>query len=118
MTDCDVNIEIEDGTLVARLTGEVDMSNIDAVRNVLAEAISNDALRAVIDLSETGYLDSAGINFFLELRERLRVRGQGLRLVVPEGSPVLPALEYAGVTDALRVSATVPEARAALDEPA
>jgi anti-anti-sigma factor len=117
MTDCDVTTEVEGGVLVVRLVGEIDMSNIDTVRTTLAEAISNQGLRAVVDLSQTTYLDSAGINFFLELRERLRVRGQGLRLVVPERSAVRSALNYAGVIGPLSVSATVPEALATLDDP-
>jgi len=116
VTDCDVSVETEDRALVAHLSGEIDMSNIDSVRNALAEAISNEALRAVVDLSGTSYLDSAGINFFLELRERLRVRGQELRLVVPDPSPVRAALSYAGVIGPLSVNLTVPDALGAPDE--
>jgi len=48
------------------------------------------------------------------VRERLRVRGQELRLVVPPASGAHDALRYAGVLDALAVSESVDTALAAL----
>jgi anti-anti-sigma factor len=110
----ELRIETADGVLVARLEGEIDLANADVVRSGLARAASNDIVGAVIDLSRTTYMDSAGINVLFHFRERLRVRGQELRLVVPPGSAAYDALRYAGVLEALALSDSVDAALAEL----
>ena len=112
----ELRIETADGVLVARLEGEIDLANADVVRSGLARAASNDIVGAVIDLSRTTYMDSAGINLLFHLRERLRVRGQEVRLVVPPGSGAYDALRYAGVLEALALSDSVDAALAELPE--
>ena len=114
MNGHELHVETADGLLVARLAGEIDLANADVVRSALARAASNDIVGVVIDLSETTYMDSAGINVLFQVRERLRVRGQELRLVVPPASGAHDALRYAGVLDALAVSESVDAALAAL----
>jgi anti-anti-sigma factor len=110
----ELRVHTADGVLVARLEGEVDLANADVVRSALARAASNDIVGAVIDLSKITYMDSAGINVLFHLRERLRVRGQELRLVVPPESGAYDALRYAGVLDALALSDSVDAALAEL----
>ena len=110
----ELRVESADGVLVARLEGEIDLSNADVVRSGVARAASNDMVGAVIDLSKTTYMDSAAINVLFHLRERLRMRGQELRLVVTPGSGAYDALRYAGVLETLSLSESVDAARAEL----
>jgi anti-sigma B factor antagonist len=110
----ELRIETVGGVLVARVEGEIDLANADVVRSSLARAASNDIVGAVIDLSKATYMDSAAINVLFHLRERLRVRGQELRLVVPPGSGAYDALRYAGVLEALALSDSVDAALAEL----
>jgi anti-sigma B factor antagonist len=114
VTGIDVRIDARDGVLVARPRGEIDLSNVAELRGALMRNLSNDALGAVLDLSETDYLDSAGINLFFELRERLRIRGPEMRVVVGPGSQVHDALRYAGALGSLVVSESVAAAVAEL----
>jgi anti-anti-sigma factor len=93
----DVTFERQGEVVVARLTGEIDMSNAEAIGAAVLEATGNDALGVVLDLTEVRYLDSAGIYVVFGMRSRLRARGQALRLVIPDGSPVDDALRLAGV---------------------
>jgi anti-sigma B factor antagonist len=93
----DLSIEIRGPVLVARLRGEIDMSNAGQLRDELYAATRNDALGLVLDLSEVDYLDSAGIHLVHRLREGLRARGQQLRLVIPADSLVNDALRLAGL---------------------
>jgi anti-anti-sigma factor len=93
--------------MVARLTGEVDMSNAESLRTAIAEATPNQALALVFDLSEIDYLDSAGIQLIYQLRSDLRARGQSLRLVIPAGSPATDALRLAGVSHHLDTEETL-----------
>jgi anti-anti-sigma factor len=106
----DVQFNLQDTVMVARVTGEVDLSNARGIEEAITMATPNHAVRVVVDLSQLGYLDSAGIQLLYRLREQLKVRGQDLRLVLPAGSPAADALRLAGVIDQLRTSDTLTEA--------
>lgn len=103
----DVTFERHDNVLVARLAGEVDMSNAEDIGAAVLQSTDNDALGVVLDLGSVQYLDSAGIYVVFGMRSRLRARGQVLRLVVPAGSPVDDALRLAGVQRHVDVVDTV-----------
>jgi len=87
-TSADIAVERHGGTVVGRLTGEVDMTNAPLVREQLLDAVPNDALALVLHLGGCRYLDSAGIEVIFDLARRLQRRRQELRLVVPESSPL------------------------------
>lgn len=87
-TSADISLERRGAVLVARLRGEVDMTNAPFVRDELTGAVPNDAQALVIDLTETRYLDSAAIEVVFELSRRLDRRRQVLRLVLPPTSPL------------------------------
>jgi anti-sigma B factor antagonist len=87
-TSADIAVERQAGTVVGRLTGEVDMTNAGLVRDRLLDAVPNDVLALVLDLGGCRYLDSAGIEVIFDLSRRLQRRRQELRLVVPESSPL------------------------------
>ena len=83
--------------VIAQVIGEVDLSNADMVEAAIVEATPNHALALILDVTGLGYLDSAGIHLVYKLREKLRARGQALRLVIPPESPANDALWCAGV---------------------
>jgi anti-sigma B factor antagonist len=103
----DVTFEHESDVLVARLVGELDMSNAEDLGSAVLDATPNDAIGVILDLSGVQYLDSAGIYVVFGMRSRLRARGQSLRLTVPGGSPVEDALRLAGVQRHVEVVETV-----------
>ena len=81
-------IDQAESAVVARLGGEVDLSNAGSVTDQLLDAMDNAAERLVLDLSETDYLDSSGVRMLFELAHRLRMRRQDLWIVVPDDSNV------------------------------
>jgi anti-anti-sigma factor len=87
-TLAEIGIERHGGTVVARLAGEVDMTNAARVREQLLDAVPNDALALAVDLADCRYLDSAAIEVIFDLSRRLQRRRQELRLVVPDSSPL------------------------------
>jgi anti-sigma B factor antagonist len=93
----DVQFSDRERVVIARLTGEVDLSNAESIENAIVEATPNHALALILDVSLLDYLDSAGIHLIYKLREKLRARGQTLRLVIPADSPANDALRLAGV---------------------
>ena len=106
----DVSFETLEGIVVARLEGEVDMSNAASSARRSPARVPSDARGLVLDLGGVGYVDSAGIHVFFELRERLTRRGQEIRVALAADSPVATALEYAGVQRALGAATTVRDA--------
>ena len=93
----DVQFEERSGAPVARIRGEIDMSNVGELGMALRNAVVQSAPGLVIDFSQTEYLDSAGLQFIFDLGKRLRDRGQRLYLVVPDGSPVASVLDIVNV---------------------
>jgi anti-anti-sigma factor len=84
----DVTVELRGASVVARLSGEVDMTNAPYVHDELLRSVPNGAIRLVIDLTDTRYLDSAAIALLFDVAKRLGRRRQALRLVLPQGSPL------------------------------
>jgi anti-sigma B factor antagonist len=106
----DIHVEDVGGITVARIRGEIDMSNADELGSTLQNAVEHVSAGLVIDFTPTGYLDSAGLHFVFDLGKRLRDRGQRLHLVVPEGSPVASVLDIVQIDALAPRSLTVDEA--------
>jgi anti-anti-sigma factor len=98
------------GSVVARLTGEVDMSNAAYIREQLLASIPNDALALVLDISGTRYLDSAAIEVLFDVSRRLGRRRQELRLVMPPTSPLRRVIELTEVHTAAPVYESLDQA--------
>ena len=103
MTIGDVQVSGDTGWPVARLTGAVDLSNVEVIGARLEAAVSNRAQGLVLDLSGVTYLDSTGLRLVYRLARQLGDRQQRLRLVVPEDSRILRVLTLAGVHSVAQV---------------
>jgi anti-anti-sigma factor len=93
---------------IASVRGEIDASNRAWIATRLRTLVTNQSTALVIDLSETSYLDSAGIALMFELAAELRAHQQQLHLVVAGGSSIARMIKLTGL------DATVP-VHAALD---
>jgi stage II sporulation protein AA (anti-sigma F factor antagonist) len=84
----ELRVESLGDLVLARLEGEVDLSNASLIRERVLASIPNTAFGLVLDLTDTLHLDSSGVRVVFELAERLGNRGQKLELVVPDDSVV------------------------------
>lgn len=91
---------------IAAIEGEVDASNAAELGDGLRALLTNESAILVVDLSETTYLDSAGLNLLFTLDGELSGRLQELRLVVPEGSPLGRTLSITGLDSTISTHAT------------
>ena len=114
MTLADLQFKARDKSIVATLTGEIDLSNADNIGQALASRVSNQAFALIFDLTHVDYLDSAAIQLIYRLRDRLQARGQALKLVIPRSSPADDALRLAGVARHLETLETVEAALVAV----
>jgi anti-anti-sigma factor len=94
MTDllCRLAVDEDGDTLVARVTGEIDLSNAALVGEEIRSRVANHSLGVVVDLSGLTYIDSAGLEVLFDLRRRLESRRQELTIAVPAESPVYRTL--------------------------
>jgi anti-sigma B factor antagonist len=106
-TLADIEMERHGGTVVARLSGEVDMTNAAFVREELLDAVPNDVLALVVDLEACRYLDSAAIEVVFDISRRLQRRRQDLRLVVPDSSPLGRVLVLTDVNSVAPIHSTL-----------
>jgi len=106
-TTADIAIERIDDWIVARVGGELDMTNCSYVRDELTRSIPADSEGMVVDLTGTAYLDSAAIELLFELARRLARHRQGLRIAMPDDSPLRRVLELTDVRAVAPVHPTV-----------
>ena len=109
-----IQISLVDGLPVARISGEVDASNARELTARLANAVPNTAMGLVVDLTQTEYLDSSGVQMLFTVADALNRRQQQLRLVVAPESFIADVLAAVNLGDGARSHATVSDALAAL----
>jgi anti-anti-sigma factor len=80
------------GVRVVAVAGELDMSNVAALRDATS-ALPNDALGIVVDLRAASFIDSATIGLLYELHSALARRRQALRVLCGVGSTPRRVLE-------------------------
>jgi len=114
-----LDIEQIDGVPVAHIKEDIDAASATAIQQHLADALGPDALSLVVDLSDTGYVDSAGIDMLLRLSDRLDHRRAQLVLVIPETSQLKRLAMIVGLPEAIAIRPTLTDAlREATEAPA
>ncbi|EIF00728.1 STAS domain-containing protein [Saccharomonospora glauca] len=103
MTTANVEVRSEENTVEIRLTGEIDLSNSDSVREKIFGAINNYLIAVKIDLSGLDYIDSAGLRVLFALAERLRLLQTAYTVVAPVGTPTRRVLEMSGMSAVAQV---------------
>lgn len=104
-----------DDAYVVRVTGEVDMSHEDELRDELRSAVEADAKGIVVDLTQCQFIDSSAIRALLLSREE-KSPGQGSEslAVAASSDQILRILSVMGLDQVLPIKPTVEEAAAAL----
>ena len=109
-----LDVRTEDGVVIARLIGEIDLSNARPIGSLVAGAVPNDAAGVVLDLTDTTYLDSSGVHLVFDLAERLSSRQQRLALAVPDGARIRRVLDLVNMKASVPVEVTVDAAATAV----
>jgi anti-anti-sigma factor len=99
----DVEIVVRDGVSVARVRGEIDLSNADSIFSTLARAGAPTTTGLIVDLSQVDYLDSAGVRLLFRLARALGEADRTLRTVVPGDATIRRVLELANVEEQIGV---------------
>jgi anti-sigma B factor antagonist len=108
-------VELHVGSVpVCEIRGELDASNVDHVLERVLGTVPNDAPGVALDLSQTSYLDSAGVRILFELARRLRTRRQELRIAVPGDGIVRRVLVLTALGDIVPLDDEIAESVRAL----
>lgn len=99
-----------DGIIVARIAGDLDLSNLHSVHTALLDTLPNEAFGLVADLSAVHFLDSSGVETLFRLQTSLGVRQQRFAVAIPPQATIRRALELSGAQGELTLCASVDEA--------
>jgi anti-anti-sigma factor len=89
----EVEIEQRDDVVVARLTGELDISVAEKTGQKIAEAVPSSARGVVVDMSGLDFMDSSGVSMLFALARQVGSHRQQLVVVAPTGRPVSRVLQ-------------------------
>jgi anti-sigma B factor antagonist len=98
-----LDFDEREAVLVARVTGELDLSNVHDVGDAIAGAITGEHAGLVLDLTSLTHLDSAGVRMLFDLRARLAAARQRFAVVVGTGALIREVLILAAVPGTIRV---------------
>ena len=101
----------QDGVLLLRASGEVDVVTTAGVHERVAELVRG-ATGLVLDLSAVTFFDSSGVTMVDRLARACRRAGAGCAVVAPPGTRGRRVLEVVGMAAGL-VHDDLPAARAA-----
>jgi anti-sigma B factor antagonist len=104
-------IERQDGAVVVRLAGELDLYNAHTVREALIDCTAESPDRLVVDLSGVNFIDSTALGVLIEARTRMANR-KGFLLAAP-GLETRRALEISGLDKHFNVHASLDDALSA-----
>lgn len=89
----------EDGTVILRLSGELDVTNADEVRAAVTAAMGSEPARVIIDLAALTYMDSSGVALILSVAQA----ADEVEIRRPTAI-VRRLMELTGITEILRVT--------------
>ncbi|MHB8649503.1 MAG: STAS domain-containing protein [Gaiellaceae bacterium] len=104
-------IDRDDGVIVVRLAGELDLYNAGDVREALLACCGETPQRLVVDLEQVTFIDSTALGVLIEARTRIENR-RAFLLAAP-GLETRRALEISGLDRHFAVHASVAGALAA-----
>ena len=88
----------EGGEPVVRISGELDLSNVDEMRRVIDPIVEESPARLIFELGELQFMDSSAITVFLQAAARV-----GRVELRNAGATVRRIVEATGLTDILHL---------------
>ena len=101
--------EVE-GVPVMRVSGELDLANVDEIGRRLLEPLAVESASIVVDLGKVRFMDSSGLRMLLEVNAQVGDGDGSLHLVPGKGSFVSHLLDVTQVGSVLAIHASVEDA--------
>jgi anti-anti-sigma factor len=110
----DVQMDHRDSVSIARVSGDLEITQAGALRERLLDAVRNDDLGLIVDLSDARFIDSVGVSLLFELAERLTARRLRFVVVVPAEGLVQRVLTIVNLSSVAEIHPDVNAALAAV----
>ena len=104
------------GVPVVRAAVEVDATNAQDLRSAIVAALAAGAERLIVDMSQTEFCDSTGLNVLVRAHKRLAEAGGELLLVASEPT-LLRIFKVTGMDTMFHLFASLDEALVAAPKP-
>lgn len=109
--DLVVRVDHRQAVIVLEPVGEIDAYTAPVLREHMLETMSGDATNVIVDLTETGFIDSTGLAVLITGLKAMKARGGTLELVCSDAN-ILKVLKLTGLDKVFVVHETPP-----LDQP-
>jgi anti-sigma B factor antagonist len=110
-----VQLAEQDGWIVARASGDLDLTTAPRLREQLVQVVMDGRPRIVLDLEGVDFIDSTGLGVLVGVLKRTRSQGGDLRLV-SQRNGLRRILELTTLDRALPLAASIDDAIAASRE--
>lgn len=95
-----VDVVYSDGIKTVRVRGELDIANVSALRDRIAQAIDDEPVAVLVDLAELEFCDPSAISVLILTCKRIRANGGTFALTHLQPN-VRRAFESTGVAEYL-----------------
>jgi anti-anti-sigma factor len=93
--------DLSESEVVIALSGELDMSTIDALVDQVETQLQRPVELLTVDLGDLAFMDSTGLRLLIELNDRARQEPWRLRLSFPRHEAAARVLQITGADVAL-----------------
>jgi anti-sigma B factor antagonist len=111
MPDGSFPVEIVKGMPVVAAPEEIDITNAEALRATLLNAVANGHDKLVVDMTQTQFCDSSGLHTLIAAHKRAEAEGREVLLVIPSPT-VLRVFALTGMDRVIPNVTSLPEALA------
>jgi anti-anti-sigma factor len=102
-----VTIDRDGDVLRVRLSGDIDLADIDALNAALAPELQGRTSGLELDLSAVSFMDSTGVRWVLQLQQAV-IGGGGDLEVVDVSEPVRQLFSIVGLLDHFGIAQEMP----------
>ena len=110
MPEASFPVEVASGVPVVTAPEEIDITNAAGLRSALLEAAAHGSRTLVVDMAQTQFCDSTGLNVLVRAHQRAQAEGGELLLVIRAAA----VLRIFAVTGIDHLIPTVPDLEQAL----
>jgi anti-sigma B factor antagonist len=106
----DYTEELQQGILLLRLEGNLDMLNAGILKERMMQAVNSDHSNIVLDLSNVGFVDSSGFGLLILINERLKSQGKNRLRIANVSRSIQQVFRISKISDVVDVFTSLDDA--------
>ena len=106
----DYTEELQQGILLLRLEGNLDMLNAGILKERMMQAVNSEHSNIVLDLSNVGFVDSSGFGLLILINERLKSQGKNRLRIANVSRSIQQVFRISKISDVVDVFTSLDDA--------